>query len=142
MQPQTDLKISRDLIRFSMIEDGDDYFAFEKDVHKKFFETIEKWTSRDDYENVFIDATHLTPKARRQVLLNIRNNPYLIAISLEVPLAIALKRNKQRSGRSLVPESAIENMYNCYKIPTLNEGFDEIWHVDAEGVITKEIKNE
>ena len=73
---------------------------------------------------------------------HITGNPYLIAVSFEVPQNVALERNAQRVGRALVPESAIRNMYNSYEIPSLNEGFDEIWHIDAEGTITKEVKNE
>lgn len=141
MRPQLDIMISRDTLRFSFLKEGDDYFAYENQVRVAFGNLIEKWTSRDDYQGVFIDATHLTPKARRQVLYRIKNNPYLIAISIEVPLEIALERNAQRTGRAKVPESAIRNMYNCYQKPTLKEGFDEIWHVDAEGAITKEVRN-
>lgn len=140
MHPVIDVMISRDLLRFGMLKEGEDYFAHEHAVRNKFFQNITHYTTNSTYEGVFIDATHLTPKSRRQTNNHIHNNSYKIAISIEVPLAVALERNAQREGRALVPDSAIINMYNIYKIPTLEEGFNEIWHVDAEGVITKEVR--
>jgi len=140
MEPLTDILISRDNLRFSMLKNDEDYFAHENEVRKRFGELIQYHTNHDEFSNIFIDATHLTPKARRTIKANINKDCYKIAISFEIPLQIVLARNAQRSGRALVPESAIENMYNCYKIPTLEEGFDEIWHINAEGVIRKEVK--
>ena len=140
MKPKTDVMISRDNLRFAMLSEDDDYFAYEDEVRKKFFELIQQYTTKSEFETIFIDATHLTPKARRQARSYMAFDSYKIAISFEIPLNVALERNAKRSGRALVPDTAIYNMYNCYKIPTLIEGFDEIWHVDAEGNIRKEIK--
>jgi hypothetical protein len=55
--------------------------------------------------------------------------------------SLFIERNKKRSGLARVPDNVIWNMKSRYKIPSLDEGFDEIWHVDAEGVITKEVKS-
>lgn len=140
MNPEIDTHISRDNIRFALLNDDQEYFEVEDKVRKFFFEQIEKCTN-DDYNDdcVFIDATHLSPKVRAQIRSHIKKKPYQIAVSFEIPLAVALERNKKRSGRALVPESAIYNMYNRYIIPTLAEGFDEVWHIDAEGNIRKEV---
>jgi predicted kinase len=141
MNPEIDTHISRDAIRFSLLKDNMEYFEVENQVRRSFFKQIEECTRDESINNsVFIDATHLTPKSRRQVRNCIEGHPYEIAISFEVPLKVALERNSQRSGRALVPETAIYNMYHSYNKPTLKEGFDEVWHIDANGVITKETR--
>ena len=142
MNSEVDVHISRDVIRFALISDEQDYFAVENLVRKSFFAEIENHTADEcnDY-NIFIDATHITPKSRAQVRQHIKRRPYQIAVSFEAPLEVALERNKQRTGRALVPDSAIYNMYNNYEKPTLKEGFDEVWHVNAEGIVVKEVRN-
>ena len=141
MNPEIDTHISRDQIRFALLNDEDEYFEAEHKVRECFFKQIRDFTN-DGYTDdcVFIDATHLTPKSRKQIRNHIKGRPYQIAVSFEVPLNVALERNKQREGRALVPETVIYNMYSRYEIPTLKEGFDEIWHVDAEGNVRKETR--
>lgn len=141
MNSDIDTHISRDAIRFSLLEDGQEYFEVEDKVKKFYYQQIKDCTS-DGFTNdcVFIDATHLTRKSRAQTCSWIRKNPYKIAVSFEVPLKVALERNAQRTGRAKVPETVIHNMYRTFEKPTLKEGFDEVWHVDAEGVITKEVR--
>lgn len=141
MRPMDDVMISRDNIRFMLLKDNDDYFACEDTVRNMFFQAIKNNTSNDDFENIYIDATHLTRKTRAQVRSWIRRQPYQIAVSFEVPLEVALERNAQRTGRARVPETVIRNMYQRFDKPSLKEGFDEIWHIDAEGAITKEVRN-
>lgn len=136
-----DALISRDAIRFNLLKDGDDYFEKEDEVRKQFNKMIEEATDPNHWSSaVFIDATHLTPKSRAQVRRHIKGRPHQIAVSFEVPLEVALERNAQRTGRAFVPESAIRNMYSRYEKPTLKEGFDEIWHINADGVVTKETR--
>ena len=140
MQPQTDICVSRDTIRFNLLKDEEDYFAHENEVKEIFFNAIANNTSCSEWENVFIDATHLNPKARNQTLWNISKHCSVIAVSFEVPVEVAIERNAQRTGRARVPENVIRNMAASYKIPSLYEGFDEIWHINAKGEIEKEIK--
>lgn len=141
MKPKTDVCISRDNIRFMLLQEGEDYFAHENEVKEIFFDAIADDTSSSKWENIYIDATHLNPKARNQTLWNISKYCSVIAVSFEVPAEVAIERNKKRSGLARVPDNVIWNMKSRYKIPSLDEGFDEIWHVDAEGVITKEVKS-
>ena len=139
-----DALISRDSLRFNLLKPGEDYFSKESIVREMFYEGIEQATSPTNSNpapNIFIDATHLSPVARAATRCHINGCPYQIAVSVEVPLNIALERNALRTGRALVPESAIYNMYKRYEKPTLKEGFDEIWHIDAEGNIVKEVKS-
>ena len=142
LNTDTDIYISRDNIRFSLLKNDQQYFEVENEVRACFFRQIRNFTA-DDYpcENVYIDATHLNHQSRKQVLNRVNEDTYKIAVSVEVPIDIALERNAKRTGRALVPESVIRNMYNRYTIPTLKEGFNEIWHIDANGAIRKEVYN-
>ena len=45
---------------------------------------------------------------------------------MKKPLDIILKYNAKRTGRALVPEDAVINMYNSIEEPTLEEGFTQI----------------
>ena len=142
MKPETDIMISRDNIRFMWLKEGEDYFAHEDKVRNIFFGAIRNNTFvSKDFDTVFIDATHLTPKSRRLTMNHIAPDTYKIAVSFEAPVEVAIERNAHREGRALVPESVIKNMHRSFQEPKLNEGFDEIWHIDAEGNIIKEVKN-
>lgn len=141
LRPQLDICISRDNIRFMLLKDDEDYFAHENKVKNIFYTAIRENTfTTKDFEGVYIDATHLTPKARKASTMHIGPLCEVIAVSFEVPVEVAIERNTHRSGRALVPESVIRNMHRQYIKPTLGEGFDEIWHIDEEGNIRKEVR--
>lgn len=100
--------VSRDAIRFSFLEDKDDYFAFEKDVFKEFVHEINN--NGEDGSDIIADATHISLQSRAKVLKQINWN-YFDSLRVEVfdcPLEVALERNSKRSGRARVPNSAIE----------------------------------
>lgn len=120
--------VSRDAIRFALLKEGDDYFAYEDTVLQIFYTEIQNAIDSDKENDIIIDATHLTPKARATCLKELKNldKVNLVALSIEVPLAIALYRNNQRSGRARVPDTVIRNMYKSYKVPTVEEGFNEV----------------
>ena len=142
MEPKTDVMISRDNIRFMWLKEGEDYFAHENEVRNIFFGAIRSNTfTSKDFDTVFIDATHLTPKSRRLTMNHIAPDTYKIAVSFEASIEVALERNAKREGRALVPESVIINMCCSFQKPKLREGFDEIWHIDAENNIIKEVEN-
>ena len=126
--------VSRDAIRFALLKDGDDYFAYEDTVLQIFYNEIQNAIDSDSEQDIIIDATHLTPKARATCLQNLKNldKVNLIALSIEVPLATALYRNDKRTGRARVPETVIRNMYRSYKIPTVEEGFNEVRRIMNE----------
>lgn len=138
MEPMNDALISRDSIRLGLLKEGEDYFAHEDRVKNIFYGAIRGDTYYcPQYNNIFIDATHLSPKARRLTMNNVAPDAYKIAVCFDIPVEVALERNTQREGRACVPNDAIRNMYKCYQQPTLKEGFDEIWHVNAGGEIVE-----
>lgn len=120
--------VSRDKIRFSMLSDTDEYFAKENEVFDAFIDTINDRIN-EGYITIFVDATHLNPKARHKVLSRIESKKCsaIHAIFFDVSLDTCLERNEQRSGRAYVPPTVIKNMYNSYRFPICDEGFDTIW---------------
>ena len=57
--------VSRDEIRFSMLKEGEDYFAHEKEVFKRFVDTIR--LNLISGFDVIADATHLNAFSRRKL---------------------------------------------------------------------------
>ena len=125
----TDKYISRDEIRFSMLQENDDYFDKEGEVFNKFIQTINN--SLLVYDNVFADATHLNAASRNKTISRI-NVPIdeINVIYLKTPLEICLKRNSTREERKLVPESVIKDMFNRIKIPEKEEGISKVYIIE------------
>lgn len=133
--------ISRDEIRFSMLKEDDDYFAKENQVFKEFVRRANEAILNDKILNVYIDATHLNKKSRAKTQRELQLAGYtgqFIAVYFDVPIEICKARNNMRTGRELVPETVMDNMLKSFSKPVY--GFDEIWCIDAEGNIKKEMK--
>ena len=128
--------ISRDEIRFSMLEKDEDYFSREPDVFNEFIRQIRKALINGKNENIFIDATHLNRASRRKLLNSIGQNllteNHIIAVSFPNDLDKALKQNELRKGqgRSYVPRGVIRRMHEQFQCPDVSEGFDTIMEVD------------
>lgn len=129
--------VSRDKIRFGLLQEGDDYFAYEDEVWAKFIEEIQEGLDNEKYCSVYADATHLTPKARKKVIQALRfpEGVETAAINFIVPVETCLERNARRSGRALVPEDAVRNMCRSFKPATAKEGFSYIWNADETGYV-------
>ena len=140
MKPKTDVCISRDNIRFILLQEGEDYFAHENEVKEIFFDAIADDTSSSKWENIYIDATHLNKRSRNKTLNRVKktNIGELNCVCFNTPVELCQARNSLRSGRARVPVSAIDNMFKSYAYPTADEGFTHVYVVDAEGV-TKEV---
>lgn len=123
------LVISRDKIRFSMLKDEDEYFSKEKEVYDEFIRQINAAIERG--ETFYVDQTSLNRAARNKLFSRLKHRPDKItAIYLKTSLDKILKQNAQRTGRALVPEDAVLNMYHAIEPPKLKEGFDEIWTIE------------
>jgi predicted kinase len=44
----------------------------------------------------------------------------------------ALARNNQRTGKAYIPEKGISGTYKRLRVPTMEEGFDELYHVNID----------
>lgn len=104
--------ISRDEIRFSLLNENDNYFDKEIEVFEKFINTIQESIDNEIDNNIFIDATHLSESSRNKLLsrINTRGNN-ITFVNFEVPLEIALERNEKRTGRAFVPRGQIRRMF-------------------------------
>ncbi len=72
-----------------------------------------------------IDATNLRWRDRRSWLQAAKKfNARVEAMYFDVPLAVALERNRGRKRQ--VPEEAIRKMHEAMQMPTVAEGFDEV----------------
>ena len=124
-----EIVISRDAIRFNMLKDTDAYFSKEKQVYNEFIKQIN--TAIADNRDFYVDQTSLNRGARSKLLSHLEKKPNeIIGIYFTTPLETILKRNAQRTGRALVPEDAVINMYDSIQEPTIAEGFTEIWEVE------------
>jgi predicted kinase len=126
--------ISRDEIRFSMLNDEDDYFANENKVFKEFVCRANEAIANDNILDVYIDATHLSRGSRAKIRKELKLTGYtglFIAVYFDVPAEICKTRNRIRTGRELVPDSVIDNMTKSFTKPVY--GFDEVWTIDFEG---------
>jgi predicted kinase len=55
----------------------------------------------------------------------------VVGYLVEVDAAEALARNAERAGRSRIPVSGVVGTARRLQRPTLEEGFDELWHATA-----------
>jgi tRNA uridine 5-carbamoylmethylation protein Kti12 len=112
--------ISRDVIRFSMISEEDEYFSKEDAVFKEFTRQIDEHLAKG--EDVIADATHLNRKSRYKLIKNLKVEPDKInIIYVKTPLDICQVRNAKRKGtRSFVPEEVVERMFYSIEEPNFN----------------------
>lgn len=137
--------ISRDLIRLSLVEANESYFSHENQVLREFYKEINyKLTAQHFHSDVYVDATHLTPKARRELFrnINLEAASQVIGVSFEIPTEVAVERNKNRTGRANVPMTVIRDMNGRFIPPILEEGYDVIIRVNEFGEERRETKSE
>ena len=118
--PGISAHISRDRIRFSMVKENEYYFSKEDNVYAEFCGEIHDALHCPWVEEVYADATHLTKKAREKLIKNIRvplETLDIIAVAVKPSVEQCLAQNAQRSGRELVPEKVIVNMFSSFEDP-------------------------
>ena len=134
--PKNAVYISRDEIRFNIIKDKDSYFSKEKIVYNIFTNKINK--ALESGLDVYADQTSLNAGSRKKLINALNKKPDEInVIYIERPLDIILEYNSKRTGRKLVPNSAIIKMYNSISKPTAKEGIDYLYIVDKDNNIQK-----
>lgn len=137
LRPDIDAYVSRDEIRFSMLQEGDAYFKYEDEVFDTFVQRIADYINDDnDLYRVFADASHLNYGSRMKLLnalkakdvnLNLININYIYMFT---SLETCLERNKNREGRALVPEKTIIEMYKSLKEPEADEPVKNVYIVN------------
>ena len=113
--------VSRDEIRFSMMEASEGYFAREKEVYAKFINEIYKGLKDKEINNVIADATHLNWASRKKLLHALRQDQKItydiIPVVVQADPEVALKRNNEREGIAQVPAGIIHNMIERFQDP-------------------------
>lgn len=132
--------VSRDAIRFSLLREGEDYFAHEKEVTECFYKMIYELLESRRYDYVIADATHNTPRARADALKEIGahliEGVEIIPVYFNVPVEVCKFRNSLREGRARVPDEVIERMARQRVKPQKRSErfwYSEVWEVDENG---------
>jgi predicted kinase len=77
--------------------------------------------------DVVVDNTNPSPGDRAPIIAIAREHGAGVrAVYLDVPLAVCLARNEQRSGRALVPAVGLLDARRRLVPPTVAEGFDRV----------------
>lgn len=116
------IHISRDDIRFSILENEEEYFSHETEVYKEFIYEIAQ-TLMHGYD-VIADATHINKDSRSKLIKAIDKyytNYQIVYVVFTTSPAVCKHRNAAREGRAQVPPVAIQTMYDRFSEPTLNE---------------------
>lgn len=139
--PGISAHISRDRIRFKMVKEDEYYFSRENEVYMEFTRQIMKAITCEWVDEVYVDATHLTKKSREKLVREIDNvcRPFdIIAVAIKPSVEQCLAQNAQRSGRELVPEQVIMNMYSSFEDPWDDDiEYEEViyegnWYITGE----------
>lgn len=134
VEPEMAIWHSRDMIRFAMLKEDEDYFAHEDEVYELFIEGIQASLDHPFRKDIIVDQTNLNDKARNKLLSYLKIDPdvEIVNVIFDVPLHVCLERNAQRTGREKVPNSVIRRMFysfkypeNGYKIIIINEKGEE-----------------
>ena len=109
--------VSRDTIRFELLNEEDEYFAKEKEVFKEYINEIQYYL--DIGKSVIADATHLNAPSRIKLLDNLyfTEEDYIVPMVIRTPFEVCSERNAQRTGRSRVPDDVLKSMYNSLTDP-------------------------
>jgi predicted kinase len=130
------LVISRDEIRFSMLQDNDDYFVHENEVFNKYIETINKALSDDNIDYVFADATHLSYASRVKLIRNLEVAPNnLVFEYITCGIATCKAHNAKRTGRERVPGRVIDSMAKSITAPSQEELYEYCRYYDMQNTM-------
>ena len=119
--------VSRDVIRFRIVQEGEPYFSREDEVFDEFIGQINYFLSQD--LDVYADATHLNRGSRAKVLRRLTSKPREVSVIwLQTQLGVCLQRNEERKGtRAYVPPTQLRCMAHNLQIPSADEGINKLY---------------
>lgn len=108
---------SRDAVRFSMVAEDEPYFEREAEVFNEWIRQICEALNNPMIEDIYIDATHLNDHSREKTLSRLpkENICEITNVIFTTPIKVCLERNRQRTGRAVVPDEVIRNMAKSFK---------------------------
>jgi predicted kinase len=78
-----------------------------------------------------VDNTNLTREARAVYISQAKAAGFSVTgYYFKSALQAALERNRQRSGKALIPEKGIIGAYRKLELPSSDEGFDQLFYVE------------
>ena len=84
-------------------------------------------------QKLVVDKTNLTISERRKHISNAKSYGFrVIGYYFRTNLKAALERNRLRDGVARVPDAAILGSNKRLELPSYDEGFDELFYVNAE----------
>ncbi|HVW96309.1 MAG TPA: AAA family ATPase [Mucilaginibacter sp.] len=92
-----------------------------------------------------IDNTNPSREERAKYIAIAKANKFKVTgYYFQSKVQDALIRNNQRTGKEKIPEAGIKGTYKRLNLPSMDEGFDELYYVIAENNVftVKEWSNE
>src|SRR5262249_25591776 len=78
-----------------------------------------------------IDNTNITREGRAGYISQAKAARFSVTgYYFRSALEAALQRNRQRSGKALIPEKGVIDMHRKLRLPDFEEGFDRLWYVE------------
>ena len=115
--------VSRDLVRYEIVKESEEYFSHEKDVFEQYILQISNALKKNRV--VIANATQANYGSRKKLLHAIDekfgHDYNIVMYCIICDYETADRRNKQREGRAVVPEKAMMEMFNNFAIPNLKE---------------------
>lgn len=115
--------VSRDLVRYEMVREDEEYFCREKEVFEQYILQISNALSSNKV--VIANATQANYGSRKKLLHAIDEkfgcDYNIIMYCIICDYETADRRNKQREGRAVVPRKAMMEMFNNFSVPNLKE---------------------
>jgi predicted kinase len=119
--------ISRDAVRFELMEDGDTYFKHEPEVFLEYCRRIREALMDNIHEVVYADATQLSRRSRNKVLnrsgIEEISEVEIIPVNVCTPLRKCLNNNKRREGLGRVPDATVRQMHRQFEPATFEEKY-------------------
>ena len=85
-------------------------------------------------KNIVIDNTNPTKLDRQRYIPMLRQAGYrIIGYFFESRVKDCIRRNEQRTGTARVPNAAIAATSNKLELPSLEEGFEELYFISRRG---------
>ena len=82
-------------------------------------------------ENIVIDNTNITKEERKKYISAGKENNYkIIGYYFKSSISECIERNEKRQNK--IPRTAVANKFNNLELPSINEGFDELYYVSIK----------
>lgn len=113
-------------------------------VSKEVFQVL-RWNAEYFLKNsiypVIVDATNKTEKDRKPFIdIAKKWGATVVCYYFDVPVDKCIERNRLRSR--IVPDDIIIKFQEKLQIPSIYEGFDEIYWVDGDGTVKNVLRTE